>query len=109
MHGSYQRLEKCRLSGSRNLISVLHLGEQELTGVFPHPDEAVTRGRGQPREVRGYHFSDPRPDRLGGRGHEAGLSAGPALALQGQQPPTRTGVYRQDGKFIFPFPGIEII
>ena len=44
MQGSYKRLEKCRVSGSRNLIPVLHLGEQELTGVFPHPGEAVTRG-----------------------------------------------------------------
>jgi hypothetical protein len=44
MHGKYERLERCRLSGSRNLIPVLHLGEQELTGVFPQPGEAVTRG-----------------------------------------------------------------
>src|SRR5215469_8842980 len=44
MQGSYKRLEQCRVSGSRNLIPVLHLGEQELTGVFPRPGEAVTRG-----------------------------------------------------------------
>jgi hypothetical protein len=44
MQGSYKRLERCRVSGSRNLIPVLHLGEQELTGVFPHPGESVTRG-----------------------------------------------------------------
>src|SRR5215470_8952041 len=44
MHGNYKRLEQCRISGSRNLIPVLHLGEQELTGVFPRPGEAVTRG-----------------------------------------------------------------
>jgi hypothetical protein len=44
MQGSYKRLERCRVSGSRNLIPVLHLGEQELTGVFPRPGEAVTRG-----------------------------------------------------------------
>jgi hypothetical protein len=44
MQGSYRRLEQCRVSGSRNLIPVLHLGEQELTGVFPRPGEAVTRG-----------------------------------------------------------------
>lgn len=44
MHGSYRRLEQCRVSGSRNLVPVLHLGEQELTGVFPAPGEAVTRG-----------------------------------------------------------------
>jgi hypothetical protein len=44
MKGSYSRLERCRASGSRNLIPVLHLGEQELTGVFPRPGESVTRG-----------------------------------------------------------------
>lgn len=44
MKGSYSRLEACRVSGSRNLIPVLHLGEQELTGVFPRPGESVTSG-----------------------------------------------------------------
>ena len=44
MKGNYQKLESCRLSKSRNLIPVLHLGEQELTGVFPAPGEAVTKG-----------------------------------------------------------------
>ncbi len=44
MQSGYQRLERCRVSGSCNLIPVLHLGGQELTGVFPHPGEAVTRG-----------------------------------------------------------------
>jgi hypothetical protein len=32
------------VSGSVNLIPVLHLGAQELTGVFPIPGEKVTRG-----------------------------------------------------------------
>ena len=41
---NYSRLEACRVSGSRNLIPVLHLGEQELTGVFPKTGEPVTRG-----------------------------------------------------------------
>lgn len=31
----YQKLEKCRVSGSKNLVSVLNLGQQSLTGVFP--------------------------------------------------------------------------
>jgi hypothetical protein len=44
MRGSYQRLEQCRVSGSRNLIPVLHLGLQELTGVFPKSGEPVTEG-----------------------------------------------------------------
>jgi C-methyltransferase C-terminal domain/Putative zinc binding domain/Methyltransferase domain len=31
----YRRIDKCRVSGSTHLISVLNLGEQVLTGVFP--------------------------------------------------------------------------
>ena len=43
--GSYRSLESCRLGGQRNLISVLNLGEQALTGVFPPSAETpVTRG-----------------------------------------------------------------
>jgi len=30
-----KRIEKCRISGSTNLLSVLSLGDQALTGVFP--------------------------------------------------------------------------
>ncbi len=44
MRGQYKKLERCRLSGSPNLIPVLHLGMQELTGVFPVPGEQVTSG-----------------------------------------------------------------
>ena len=39
------RIERCRVSGSRNLLSVLQLGEQALTGLFPLPtDPVVPRG-----------------------------------------------------------------
>jgi hypothetical protein len=31
----YSRITKCRVSGSQNLVPVLHLGNQALTGVFP--------------------------------------------------------------------------
>jgi len=42
---SYTEIEKCRISGSKNLITVLSLGEQELTGVFPRSkSENITRG-----------------------------------------------------------------
>lgn len=45
MRGSYERLSKCRISGSKNLVSVLQLGHQELTGVFPkNIDDPVTEG-----------------------------------------------------------------
>ncbi len=41
----YTEIEKCRISGSEHLITVLSLGEQCLTGVFPKsPDELVTKG-----------------------------------------------------------------
>lgn len=39
------KIDKCRISGSTNLISVLNLGEQFLTGVFPKTlDEKITKG-----------------------------------------------------------------
>lgn len=41
---AYRPIEACRVSGSRNLIPVLHLGEQELTGVFPRPGQSVAKG-----------------------------------------------------------------
>lgn len=38
-------ITQCRISGSPNLIPVLSLGEQSLTGVFPsHPTEEITSG-----------------------------------------------------------------
>lgn len=40
-----KNISKCRLSGDENLVSVLNLGVQELTGVFPrNPSQAVTSG-----------------------------------------------------------------
>ncbi|MGZ3756200.1 MAG: class I SAM-dependent methyltransferase [Mucilaginibacter sp.] len=41
----YTEIKKCRISGSPNLIPVLSLGEQYLTGVFPKSvDEEITKG-----------------------------------------------------------------
>lgn len=41
----YTEISRCRVSGSTNLVPVLDLGEQHLTGVFPHdPAAAITRG-----------------------------------------------------------------
>jgi hypothetical protein len=43
--GSYRAITGCRVSHSPDLISVLNLGHQELTGVFPSSaEEQVTRG-----------------------------------------------------------------
>lgn len=41
----YTEISKCRISGSSNLITVLSLGEQSLTGVFPKKiDTEITKG-----------------------------------------------------------------
>ncbi len=43
--GAISEIDRCRISGSSHLVSVLNLGEQHLTGVFPRsPEQAVTRG-----------------------------------------------------------------
>jgi len=42
---TYTKLQQCRVSGSENLVSVLNLGKQALTGVFPADSSApVTAG-----------------------------------------------------------------
>jgi hypothetical protein len=41
----YTEIKKCRISASENLVQVLSLGEQYLTGVFPRrPDDQITKG-----------------------------------------------------------------
>lgn len=41
----FTEIKKCRISGSENLISVLSLGDQYLTGVFPRSEnEIITKG-----------------------------------------------------------------
>jgi hypothetical protein len=43
--GGYRKIDRCRISGSQNLVSVLKLGHQRLTGVFPKARNAdVTDG-----------------------------------------------------------------
>ncbi|TAE70161.1 MAG: hypothetical protein EAZ85_12145 [Bacteroidetes bacterium] len=40
----YKEITQCRISGSTNLINVLSLGEQYLTGIFPKSkDEKITK------------------------------------------------------------------
>ncbi len=42
---SYKQITNCRVSGKKNLISVLNLGHQALTGVFPKdPHDNITVG-----------------------------------------------------------------
>jgi len=41
----YQEVARCRICDNPNLVSILQLGEQDLTGVFPkRPDARLTRG-----------------------------------------------------------------
>src|SRR4051812_7500861 len=41
----YQEITRCRMTGSENLVSILDLGTQSLTGVFPKTQNApITRG-----------------------------------------------------------------
>jgi len=43
--GAYKQIEQCRISGSTHLVSVLDLGRQSLTGVFPKSaTDPVTAG-----------------------------------------------------------------
>ena len=42
---SFHSIDSCRICGNTELVSVLHLGEQSLTGVFPrHRTDRLTRG-----------------------------------------------------------------
>ncbi|MCA0405029.1 MAG: class I SAM-dependent methyltransferase [Proteobacteria bacterium] len=42
---NYRAISGCRISGSKNLVSVLNLGHQALTGVFPKsPQDKITTG-----------------------------------------------------------------
>ena len=41
----YKKINDCRISGSKNLIPVLNLGIQYLTGVFPkNINQNITKG-----------------------------------------------------------------
>ena len=41
----YRKIAECRVSRSKNLVSVLNLGNQVLTGIFPRtPEEQITSG-----------------------------------------------------------------
>lgn len=41
----YKRITQCRICGNKNLVSLLNLGEQALTGIFPKsPEDIITTG-----------------------------------------------------------------
>jgi len=42
----YTEIESCRVSKEKDLVSILDLGNQKLTGVFPTPQEEPALERG---------------------------------------------------------------
>lgn len=40
----YKKINKCRICGNKNLVPILNLGNQALTGVFPMPKENIENG-----------------------------------------------------------------
>ncbi len=44
MNELYSEITKCRLCKQSDLISILHLGEMKLSGVFPRPTETIDGG-----------------------------------------------------------------
>ncbi len=53
----YKRITQCRICGNKNLVSLLNLGEQALTGIFPtNEEEVITSG---PLELVKCHPFNP--------------------------------------------------
>ena len=40
----YEEIKECRICGNKNLVSILNLGDQALTGIFPKINETVESG-----------------------------------------------------------------
>ena len=40
----YTKINKCRICGNEKLVSIIDLGMQKLTGMFPQPDQHVNEG-----------------------------------------------------------------
>lgn len=53
---NFRTIDSCRICGNTELLPILHLGEQSLTGVFPRmPSQKLTRG---PLELVKCHGSN---------------------------------------------------
>ena len=84
-------IRQCRISGSRHLVSVLNLGEQSLTGVFPRDkSQPVTKGplelvwcpdSGLLQLKHSYSLSEMYGDNYG---YRSGLNASMVAHLQGK-------------------------
>src|SRR5712671_4356442 len=77
----YSQINRCRASGSQNLVSVLHLGSQALTGVFPR--SASTKVTSGPLELvwcpdsgllQQHHSYDPSEMYGDNYGYRSGLN-----------------------------------
>ncbi len=89
--GAVREIQSCRISGSTHLISVLNLGEQCLTGVFPRDrKQHVTRGpleliwcpdSGLLQLKHSYSLSEMYGDNYG---YRSGLNASMVTHLQGK-------------------------
>jgi hypothetical protein len=87
----YHEISQCRISGSKNLIPVLSLGEQYLTGVFPkHTTDAITKGpldlvwcpdSGLLQMKQSYSLEEMYGDNYG---YRSGLNASMVRHLQGK-------------------------
>lgn len=86
-----REIDRCRISGSTHLVSVLDLGVQSLTGVFPKSrDEHVTRGplelvwcpdSGLLQLKHSYSLAEMYGDNYG---YRSGLNASMVAHLQGK-------------------------
>ena len=54
----YEKISKCRICGSTELVPVVDLGEQYLTGVFPREKSPRTQTKGPLRLVKCYGGDD---------------------------------------------------
>ncbi len=89
--GGVTEIDRCRIAGTSHLVSVLNLGEQHLTGVFPRsPDQGVTKGplelvwcpdSGLLQLKHSYSLAEMYGDNYG---YRSGLNASMVAHLQGK-------------------------
>lgn len=104
---SYTQITKCRISGSPQLVSVLHLGNQTLTGVFPKSASVpVTAG---PLELvwcpdsgllQLHHSYDPCEMYGANYGYRSGLNQSMVRHLEGKVRRLLTKVTLQRGDVV---------
>ena len=106
----YKKVEKCRICGNTNLVRVLELGEQMLTGVFPAEKGAkVTTGPlnlvkcmgddvcGLVQMEHSYDLAEMYGENYG---YRSGLNAGMVAHLQGKVKKILTQVDLQEGDLV---------